>query len=260
MPIIESRSTFRVAAIGSHGLDPGRRPGSRRLVTFARQPGNEFAPTPSPYPSERDHRGGAIAEATVDQRDLVERARRGDHDAFAALAGAAIARLDAAARLILRDRELARDAVQDAMMRAWRDLPGLARPGAVRRVAPPSHRACLHRRGEASSPSADRGRIDRPSCAGRRRRVRIGHRSRSPRPGAPGSRARMARDRRPALLPGAAAAGGGGRPGHPTGHGQVAPPPLARGDADHGRASTARPGRTSSRKGVSHDHHRSVRA
>ena len=68
------------------------------------------------------------AEATVDQRDLVERARRGDHDAFAVLAGAAIARLDAAARLILRDRELARDAIQDAMMRAWRDLPGLRDP------------------------------------------------------------------------------------------------------------------------------------
>jgi RNA polymerase sigma-70 factor (ECF subfamily) len=64
----------------------------------------------------------------VDQRDLVERARRGDHDAFAALAGAAVARLDAAARLILRDRELARDAVQDAMVRAWRDLPGLRDP------------------------------------------------------------------------------------------------------------------------------------
>jgi RNA polymerase sigma-70 factor, ECF subfamily len=64
----------------------------------------------------------------VDQRDLVERARGGDHDAFAMLAGAAIVRLDAAARLILRDRELARDAVQDAMMRAWRDLPGLRDP------------------------------------------------------------------------------------------------------------------------------------
>ena len=64
----------------------------------------------------------------MDQRDLVERAQRGDHDAFAVLAGAAIVRLDAAARLILRDRELARDAVQDAMMRAWRDLPGFASP------------------------------------------------------------------------------------------------------------------------------------
>lgn len=61
----------------------------------------------------------------MDQRGLVERAQRGDHDAFATLAGAGIARLDAAARLILRDPELARDAVQEAMVRAWRDLPTL---------------------------------------------------------------------------------------------------------------------------------------
>ncbi len=61
----------------------------------------------------------------MDQRELVERARRGDHDAFATLAGAAIARLDAVASLILRDRDLARDAVQEALVRAWRDLPGL---------------------------------------------------------------------------------------------------------------------------------------
>ena len=64
----------------------------------------------------------------MDQRGLVERAQGGDHDAFAALAHAAIARLDAAARLILRDRELARDAVQDSLIRAWRDLPGLRDP------------------------------------------------------------------------------------------------------------------------------------
>ena len=64
----------------------------------------------------------------MEQRGLVERARAGDHDAFAVLAGAAVARLDAAARLILRDRELARDAVQDAFLRAWRDLPGLRDP------------------------------------------------------------------------------------------------------------------------------------
>ena len=61
----------------------------------------------------------------MDQRGLVERAQRGDHDAFAVLAGGAIARLDAAARLILRDGELARDAVQEAMVRSWRDLPTL---------------------------------------------------------------------------------------------------------------------------------------
>ncbi len=64
----------------------------------------------------------------MDQRDLVERAKRGDHDAFEALAGPQVSRLDAAARLILRDPELARDAVQDGFIRAWRNLPALRDP------------------------------------------------------------------------------------------------------------------------------------
>ena len=64
----------------------------------------------------------------MDQRELVERAQRGDHDAFAVLAGAFVARLDAAARLILRDPDLARDAVQDGFIRAWRSLPSLRDP------------------------------------------------------------------------------------------------------------------------------------
>ena len=64
----------------------------------------------------------------MDQRGLIERARRGEHDAFTALIDVHLARLDAAARLILRDPELARDAVQEALIRAWRDLPGLRDP------------------------------------------------------------------------------------------------------------------------------------
>lgn len=64
----------------------------------------------------------------MDQRRLVERAREGDHDAFAELVRAAVVRLDRAARLILHDPELARDAVQEALLRAWRDLPGLRDP------------------------------------------------------------------------------------------------------------------------------------
>jgi len=64
----------------------------------------------------------------VDQRGLVERARRGDHDAFTELAREAVTRLDRVARLILRDPELARDAVQEALIRAWHDLPGLRDP------------------------------------------------------------------------------------------------------------------------------------
>jgi RNA polymerase sigma-70 factor (ECF subfamily) len=64
----------------------------------------------------------------VDQRVLVERAKQGDHEAFAELVDASVVRLDAAARLILRDAELARDAVQEGYIRAWRHLPGLRDP------------------------------------------------------------------------------------------------------------------------------------
>ena len=62
------------------------------------------------------------------QRDLVERAKSGDHDAFAQLAAAAIGRSYNIARLILRDPELAQDAVQEAYVSAWRDLSGLRDP------------------------------------------------------------------------------------------------------------------------------------
>ena len=59
------------------------------------------------------------------QTALVDRARRGDHEAFSVLANGAVDRLYAIARLILRDTDLAEDATQDALVRAWRDLPTL---------------------------------------------------------------------------------------------------------------------------------------
>jgi RNA polymerase sigma-70 factor, ECF subfamily len=59
------------------------------------------------------------------QRELVERARKGDHDAFAVLVAASVTRLDGAARLILRDPDQAKDAVQEALLAAWRGLPTL---------------------------------------------------------------------------------------------------------------------------------------
>jgi RNA polymerase sigma-70 factor (ECF subfamily) len=62
--------------------------------------------------------------------ELVERAQRGDHEAFDALAAAAYNRLYAIAERILRDRYAAEDAVQDALVRAWRDMWGLRDPGA----------------------------------------------------------------------------------------------------------------------------------
>jgi RNA polymerase sigma-70 factor (ECF subfamily) len=62
------------------------------------------------------------------QRDLAERARQGDHDAFTALVDGSIGRLYAVAFLILRDRDRAHDAVQEALVAAWRDIRGLRDP------------------------------------------------------------------------------------------------------------------------------------
>jgi RNA polymerase sigma-70 factor (ECF subfamily) len=59
------------------------------------------------------------------RRDLVERARGGDRDAFATLAADSIGRLFNIAQLMLHDRDLADDAVQEALVVAWRDLRGL---------------------------------------------------------------------------------------------------------------------------------------
>jgi len=70
----------------------------------------------------------ARPEDDVDPTRLFERASQGDHDAFGMLVGEHLARLDTAARLILRDPELARDAVQEASLRAWRNLRGLRDP------------------------------------------------------------------------------------------------------------------------------------
>jgi RNA polymerase sigma factor (sigma-70 family) len=59
------------------------------------------------------------------QRNVVEAARSGDHEAFEALAVAAGDRLYGIAFLILRDRQRAEDAVQETLVHAWRELPSL---------------------------------------------------------------------------------------------------------------------------------------
>lgn len=61
-------------------------------------------------------------------RSLVERAQRGDRDAFASLLGAVGDRLYAVAFRILRDTHLAQDAFQEATIAAWRQLPNLREP------------------------------------------------------------------------------------------------------------------------------------
>jgi RNA polymerase sigma-70 factor, ECF subfamily len=61
-------------------------------------------------------------------RDWVEAAQGGDHAAFEEVVVRALDRCFATAVQILRDQAMAEDAVQEAMMRAWRDLPSLRDP------------------------------------------------------------------------------------------------------------------------------------
>ena len=75
------------------------------------------------------------------QRDLVERAMAGDHDAFEELTRVAIRRLFVVARLILRDDLKAEDATQEALTAAWRRLPGLRDPD---RFGPWLHRLLVN--------------------------------------------------------------------------------------------------------------------
>jgi RNA polymerase sigma-70 factor, ECF subfamily len=61
-------------------------------------------------------------------RDLVEAARRGDREAYADLIRTRGDRLYALAQRILRDIDRAEDSLQEALVIAWRDLPGLRDP------------------------------------------------------------------------------------------------------------------------------------
>ena len=61
-------------------------------------------------------------------RDLVVQAQNGDRDAFAALVHMTSDRMYALAARILRDNDLAEDALQGALITVWRQLPTLRDP------------------------------------------------------------------------------------------------------------------------------------
>ncbi|MGH2383132.1 MAG: RNA polymerase sigma factor [Candidatus Limnocylindria bacterium] len=63
------------------------------------------------------------------QEELVQRAKNGDHGAFESLVRPEIERLYGLAGLLLSDRSRAEDAVQEALLKAWRDLPKLREVG-----------------------------------------------------------------------------------------------------------------------------------
>ena len=64
----------------------------------------------------------------MDQRTLVQRAAAGDHEAFDALVRFASNRLYGIAYRILRDQYLAEDALQQALITVWNELPRLRDP------------------------------------------------------------------------------------------------------------------------------------
>jgi RNA polymerase sigma-70 factor (ECF subfamily) len=71
--------------------------------------------------------GRGDLEVQVD-RDLVEQARQGDREAFAVLVHQVSDSLYAVAQRILRDPGLAEDALQNALVLAWRRIPKLRDP------------------------------------------------------------------------------------------------------------------------------------
>lgn len=62
------------------------------------------------------------------QRDLVIRARGGDHNAFSTLATGAVHRLHRTAWLILRSEDDAADAVQESLLAAWLHIAAVRDP------------------------------------------------------------------------------------------------------------------------------------
>jgi RNA polymerase sigma-70 factor (ECF subfamily) len=64
----------------------------------------------------------------MEMRELVDAARHGDREAFEALVRAGSGRLYAIAYRILRDADLANDALQEALVKIWDDLPTLRDP------------------------------------------------------------------------------------------------------------------------------------
>jgi RNA polymerase sigma-70 factor (ECF subfamily) len=64
------------------------------------------------------------------QRELVERAIGGDFEAFSCLVRAATSHQYAIATLILRDGDRAQDAVQEALVSAWKGMSALRDPDA----------------------------------------------------------------------------------------------------------------------------------
>src|SRR5947209_20286067 len=72
------------------------------------------------------------SDALSEQRLLAARARQGDEDAFADILDRYKGLLLRTAYSIVKDRDVAEDAVQNALIQAWQHLPSLRETGALR--------------------------------------------------------------------------------------------------------------------------------
>lgn len=72
------------------------------------------------------------SDALSEQRFLATRARQGDEDAFADIVDRYKGLMLRTAYSIVKDRDVAEDAVQNALIQAWQHLPSLRETGALR--------------------------------------------------------------------------------------------------------------------------------
>jgi RNA polymerase sigma-70 factor (ECF subfamily) len=123
------------------------------------------------------------------RRELVERARSGDREAFASVAAQVVPRLFNIAQLMLQDRDAADDAVQETLVLVWRDLRGLRDVDAfeawlhrllvrsVYREAARGRRGSVTIPGPESMPDGSVGLANRDSLERGFRRLRPEHRA-----------------------------------------------------------------------------------
>jgi RNA polymerase sigma-70 factor (ECF subfamily) len=113
------------------------------------------------------HSGPDAESRVMTDSELVVRARAGDVGAFESLMSTRIDHMSRIAQLVLRDRDLAEDAVQEGLVRCWRDLPSLRDPERfdawVNRVLVRAvHREARGRRRAAASVAVLRAEPARP--------------------------------------------------------------------------------------------------
>jgi RNA polymerase sigma factor (sigma-70 family) len=113
-------------AAAASGRGGGPDTGSRREIV--RDGGNRFVVAMARIVWKRS--GDAARAGRGMKVELVERARAGDHEAFSELARASFGRLYGVAKLILRDQDRAQDAVQEALVLAWKNIRAIRDPEA----------------------------------------------------------------------------------------------------------------------------------